>query len=168
MAGACRAPVASNWCANESQAVLEPDARRIVTGKIDTGAMPIHYSIDENRRVIFIRVWGELNDDVMLAEQRRAREDPAFDPGYDQFLDLSQIESLRITSRGVAELVGASRRDPDAKRAFVAPTDVLFGMARMSEIMLDDAAQQIAVFRTADEARAWLGLGEGDATRRIT
>jgi hypothetical protein len=35
-------------------------------------------------------------------------------------------------------------------------------MARMYQLLMDKAPSEIAVFRTAQEARRWLGLAETD------
>jgi hypothetical protein len=46
-----------------------------------------------------------------------------------------------------------------AKRAFVADRQILYGYARMFEILTEDRTQdECRVFTEIDEARKWLGL----------
>jgi hypothetical protein len=124
--------------------------------------MPVDYVIDKKQGVVVTRAWDKLTDDDVLAHQRRLRADPAFDSGYRQLVDLSPVEQFGLTPGGVRALAAKDPWGPGARRAFVSPTDIAFGMTRMHQILLDDQLQEIAVFRTKSEARHWLGLDEGD------
>jgi hypothetical protein len=47
--------------------------------------------------------------------------------------------------------------------AIVAPTDVVFGLARMFQMMSEGRGNHIEVFRGMDDALAWLAGGSGAA-----
>ena len=66
----------------------------------------------------------------------------------DEFLDRpSEGPALRSTPYGV----------------IVAPRDVLFGLARMYEILRSGSPVEVRVFRERGEAESWLGLGKDAA-----
>ena len=78
--------------------------------------------------------------------------DPDFDPKFGQLVDFSKVDDFKITPIGIQMLVSRDPWDAGARRAFVAPSDISFGMLRMHEFLMDDKSQQIIVFRSAIEA----------------
>jgi hypothetical protein len=122
--------------------------------------MPIDYVIDKKNGVVFTQAWGKLTDEDVLAHQSRLRADPAFDQGYRQLANLSQVEQFGLTPKGVRSLANSDPWGAGARRAFVSPTHIAFGMTRMHQILLEEQPQEIAVFRKTSEARRWLGLDQ--------
>jgi len=45
-----------------------------------------------------------------------------------------------------------------SRRAVVVTSDVLFGMARMYQILRDEPTDELEIFRTLDDAIRWLGI----------
>ena len=90
--------------------------------------------------------------------QRRLKADPEFDSRFWQFLDFTEVEEFMITSEGIHMLASRDPWGSGARRAFVAPTDLAYGMLRMHEFLLNDESQEVVVFRNALEAWDWLGL----------
>jgi len=120
--------------------------------------MPCRYEIDKQREIVFTRAWGDLTDEDALAHQRRLSADPDFDPGFRQLLDFSEVSTFEITPNGVRLLASRDPWGKGARRAFVAPGDLEFGMLRMHEFILDDETQETAVLRSLSEAESWLEL----------
>ena len=58
--------------------------------------------------------------------------------------------------RQVADIYRASSYAP--KTAFVADSDVIYGLSRMFEMLRHDSPEEIRVFRNIDEAKRWLGI----------
>lgn len=119
--------------------------------------MPATYTIDVARGLVVTRLWGRLTDEDLIDHQQRLRTDPEFDPGFRQFADFSDVEETTIAPEVIRELARTNPWGAGARRAMFAPSDLLFGLARMFE-MLDEQLDEVRVFRNADEARAWLGL----------
>ena len=79
-------------------------------------------------------------------------------------------------ARGARDRCGAPSRTkalqslfrPDTRRAFVAPSAIAFGLARMFGMYAELASQTIAVFRSLDEAVRWLGLESTGMRTRST
>lgn len=120
--------------------------------------MPADYRIDAQRRLISSAGRGAVTDDDLRGHQARLRSDPAFDPSYDQLWDFSQVTRIEVTSEALRELAGSRSFKAGARRAMVTPSDVGFGLARMFQILHDEAPEELRVFRDLGEARSWLGL----------
>ena len=128
--------------------------------------MPIEYRIDAARRLVLARAHGTLTDQDVFGYQREvwSRPDVA---GFDELVDMSGVEHIALPRpERVPELSRFSTRmdasPPGSKFAIHAPTDVAFGLGRMYQTyreMDSGGAKKVGVFRTLDEALAFLGVG---------
>jgi len=127
--------------------------------------MPIEFTIDHARRLVTATARGTLTGQDVFGYQRDAwsRADVQ---GYNELLDMRAVELIDLPSvdnmRALAEL-SASMDAPrtSSKFAIVATSDEAFGLARMYETYrhLEDAGtKQVGVFRTLNEAYAYLGV----------
>jgi hypothetical protein len=74
--------------------------------------------------------------------------------------DYTEVTNLEISSKSV-ELVAkycqkASTVNSEAVVAIVAKKDVVYGLARMWEMLSDNTKWDIKVFRSREEAEAWI------------
>ena len=120
--------------------------------------MPAGYRIDTERHAIFSTASGVLTDDDLRGHQKRILADPAFDPSFNQVWDLREVTEVSVSNRALQDLAAARSFSPGAKRAMVAPSDILYGMARMFQLMHDAAPEQVRVFREIAEAEDWIRL----------
>ena len=130
-------------------------------------AMPIDIRVDSAERVRYSYVTGVVTDADAIDAYERVVDDPDFDPTLDVIADMTGVARLEVTASRVREL--AERRARNARLnaarprvAIVAPSDVMFGLARMYESSgpRDDGSRRYLVCRTMGEARAWLSLPE--------
>jgi hypothetical protein len=74
--------------------------------------------------------------------------------------DFSEVTSVTIASSAVSTIASYSKKaaeaNPDCITAIVADKDVIFGLARMWELMSSDAPMEIMVFRDRAEAEEWI------------
>jgi len=124
--------------------------------------MPIRVSVDETRGLVEMAVAGELTKSELVKTMDRYFREPystlplgLFDLSDVTFMDISG-DSVRDAARRAAQHVDS--RLEGGKLAIVAPRDVLFGMARMYEILRADSPVEVQVFRGRDEAESWLGI----------
>jgi hypothetical protein len=122
--------------------------------------VPIAYRIDPEGRRILTHAWGVLTDADILAHKTRLLQDAEFDPGMPQLSDISAIERLEVTSAGVRAMVehdaANAHRRAGHRMALVVPKSEAFGMARMYELVSGRVDNSVGVFRTREEAEAWL------------
>ena len=119
--------------------------------------------IDPARRVVIGTCQGVLTDDDVFTYQREVWSRPEV-AGYDELIDMSKVERIEFVStsrlRDLAELsAGMDPPSTATKLAIVAPRDLEFAIGRMYEAyrgLNARSTKQVCVFRTMDEAHAWL------------
>jgi hypothetical protein len=117
--------------------------------------LPLLYTIAGS--LVFIRVIGRvsLTDTVELTANLLAN--PAFEATADLLVDASRgrpslsYAEMRTTATRWATLVGRLRRI-----AIVAPSDVIYALARAFQMFAERAGLTCEVFRNMAEARTWL------------
>ena len=120
--------------------------------------MPESYEIDPERQLIICRAWGELSNADLREHYRRLAADPAFSPDYAQLADLCDVTDFSVDSAMIESTARTSIFSPGTRRAFVAPSGIAFGLARMFAAHSSAGGQNLEVFSDLGEAAAWLGL----------
>ena len=120
--------------------------------------MPTDYRLDATRAVVLRRAWGALTDAESTDLYRKLQADPAFDASFCQLCDLRELTEIEATAPSLRALARIKVFDPSAKRAFVAPDDLHFGLARMLQVFAEQEGSEVGVFRTMREAEEWLGI----------
>lgn len=128
----------------------------------------IVYQIDHDRRLVVAQGRGVLTGQDIFEYQREvwSRPDVA---GYSELVDMTAVERIDMASTDrIRELAFLSASmDPPSSRsrfAIVAPTDEAFGLGRMYQAyrrMEDRTTKEVSVFRSLEDAMAFLGV-EGD------
>jgi hypothetical protein len=132
--------------------------------------MGMAYRIDPARRLVIGTCQGVLTDHDIFTYQREVwlRSEVA---GYDELIDMSKVERIEVVTtsrlRDLAELsAGMDPPSTATKLAIVAPRDLAFAIGRMYEAsrgLNARSTKQVCVFRTMDEAAAWLWPTEARA-----
>jgi hypothetical protein len=135
--------------------------------------MPIDYQIDHERRLVLAKGTGTFSDQDVFNYQREVWSRPEL-AGYDELMDMTEVEHIEIpTTNRLTQLAEiAARMDAPAREsrfAIVAPEDLAFGLARMYQIhrsLEGHSTKRVGVFRSTDEAMAFLAEGWSSAFRR--
>ena len=127
--------------------------------------MPIEFTIDHARRLVTATGRGTLTGHDVFGYQRDvwSRADVQ---GYNELLDMRAVEHIDLPSvdnmRALAELSASmDAHETSSKFAIVATSDEAFGLSRMYETyrhLEGQSTKQVAVFRTLNEAYAYLGV----------
>ena len=76
-----------------------------------------------------------------------------------ELVDLREVTDVSLSPDTIHSSARWELHAAQARRAVVAPTDVLFGLARMYQSYVGEPAEsQFRVFRTLAPALAWVGL----------
>jgi hypothetical protein len=114
-------------------------------------------------RLVRITLEGRLDIRDVQTTITQFRALPLYQPGMDRLWDLRQA-TLDITGEDVRQVVALLEQLPPAtvvgKVAFVTASSVAYGLVRMLETYAELASlpSEAAVFRTLDEALAWLSV----------
>lgn len=129
--------------------------------------MPTSYTIDSARNLVYTMFSGATSDLDLIAHISALQADPRFRPDMAELVDLSAITRADVTSSGIRSVARTPLHARTARRAFVAPTDVLFGLTRMYQSYWNDGAEdRLAIFRAREPALEWLGLSDASTTGR--
>jgi hypothetical protein len=120
--------------------------------------VPATYSIDSERKLVISRAWGVMTSADVREHRRSLRSDPLFDRTYRELIDMSGITEDLVDLGAKKEMSQDQLYAPGVQRAWVAPDDYPFAMARMYATAAEKRGQTIGVFRTREAAEEWLGL----------
>jgi len=119
--------------------------------------MPAFYKIDKERRLVLSSATGSFNKEDALGHQNRLRADPDFDPTFSQLMDFTHVTQVLLTPADVKQLAISNIFSKESRRAFLVANDLEFGLARMYEILRENAGERgIRVFRSLEEALDWV------------
>lgn len=134
--------------------------------------MSLRTEFSADGRGVFQTVSGEFSLEDLIADLRQRQGDPAR-VGQRSFslIDFSAATKLtdatpETMNRLIAEQRGLARSAPRLHLVVVAPSDLIFGIARMWEGRTEDLGWSGCVVRTRAEALAWLReQGHADSLR---
>jgi hypothetical protein len=128
--------------------------------------MPVTYEIDKTKQIIRTRCAGNVTFEEVIGHFPELERDPDCPDRLDVLLDLSDLASLpqsdqlRAVSHEIDRVRGRVRFDACA---IVASKDAVFGIARVFEVFAEEGFRVTRVFRTVDEAEAWLASQQSPA-----
>jgi len=98
----------------------------------------------------------ELFESIVLVKRDILNGLPADKALY----DFSETSKIDITNRDIrkysVKCIEIARLSPNVKAAVVAPSDLIFGLARMWEMQIDENRWHVKVFRSRELAESWL------------
>ena len=121
--------------------------------------MGITYHIDVQQHILFTQMADIVTDADLPAYVRAVWALPGR-AQCDQLIDTRAVTRWAVTSEGLrqADILGdrLNRARVPSRTAIVAPMNVAYGMGRMIEAYRIHTLITIQVFRTYEEALAWL------------
>ena len=130
--------------------------------------MEYSFTVYDEFRLVYKRVWGIYTDDVSaaaLAEWNRLNK--MDDVGnYNEIQDLSAVTQYLVSIdliKQVARDYAALRKPgslPDRKVAYVAPSKIAFGTGRVYSALIDITGEEFRVFQDLESAFDFIGVSE--------
>ena len=128
----------------------------------------IAFSVDVEARRRLATFTGLIGDRELFDAYSTLVNEATYDPSLDDLIDLRAVTHMGVTGAGLHRLIAMyDQRDSDGystRAAIVAPTDVLYGVARMFQTLRgDETPDEIVVFRSMDDALQWLDCRDSRA-----
>ena len=101
---------------------------------------------------------GIVTETEVHEHNRALRTDPDFNPGYRQLVDCTGLTEILVGTPTINAVSQDQYFTPGTRRAFIATSDVAFGLARMFALRAEGSGQTIEVFRERRVAEEWLGI----------
>jgi hypothetical protein len=133
-------------------------ARLKFTGTNGDTALPTSYQIDPKNALVTSRLWGPVTEQEVHDHNVSLRNDPKFVPTYRQLVDMTGVTEILVGTGMINSTSLDQFFTPGTRRAFVASSDGVFGLARMFALRAEGIGQVIEVFRDVGKAEEWLGL----------
>jgi hypothetical protein len=122
--------------------------------------VPYTIDFDKANRILRARFEGKVTDDELREVYRFGQENVTrFDPQAG-ITDFSGVTTVAFSSQTMRDLARTKpiMTDPSRPVVFVAPSQHLFGMARMFELQGAESRPNLHVVRTAEEAYQVLNI----------
>jgi len=143
---------------------MEPDDKQHKKMAIDH--MPVRHDIDKPNRLIITYWSGEATDssfiDALTSYQQEIKGNRDYQL-FNELLDFRHITEFHLSTRGIVELSKIAQRsdqpEVETKLAIVVASTLAFGLAQMYityRNLVPKSNKQLKVFKTYDEAFAWL------------
>ena len=122
------------------------------------------YNISPEQIDVFVN--GALDPDVLHNLFGRISEDENFHCALKQFWHLQEVDCSNLETSSVTALGHALEDEPDQPFppvAFIAQSDLVYGMCRVYAAWVGGKPIDVGVFRTYEDALAWAYPSQGAA-----
>jgi hypothetical protein len=117
--------------------------------------------LENNGRGMLFIGEGVISGEELIRQTEKSYDSEALNRLQYQIIDLRDVHRMDITAdqmRKLAELdCKAAERSSGTKIAIVASHDLTFGLSRIYSAYAQSPNLQARIFRTMNEARAWIG-----------
>jgi hypothetical protein len=120
--------------------------------------MGMQYRLDPSRRLVHVRAWGVISTADLQDLTSHLLADPGFDGDFRSLTDLSAATGISVTGTELEATAWMPLYNAGARRAIVAPTDLMYGMGRVYAAHAEHVGETVRVFRSLQEAEAWREL----------
>ena len=123
----------------------------------------ITHHIDLESRTIFVRAMGEISVYDLIEYEKKVMQDPHFERGLNTLADFTDAKPSYNVNFGTVTysrdfVKSIQKVRGKCKWAFIAPSDITYGICRMFSFLSAGLDIETGVFRTEDDARKWLGM----------
>ena len=120
--------------------------------------MPVKVSVDCDERLAKRTYSGVVTGHDLLDSIREYAVTPGFDPSFNEISDFREVTNIDAMIEDIHRC--AHTPDPflhETKRVIVAPQALIYGLARMYQMMGEEMHPNLYVVRTIEEAQRILG-----------
>ena len=124
--------------------------------------MPCHFEFDPENKLLRVRLEGQITTEAALEHYRAASQQVLRTRPVASIWDLSEVNSLEVSTEAVARLAHTvpALPEPQRLRIIVAPSGHVFGLARMFQALGQGARPRLRVVRSLEEACTLLGVSK--------
>jgi hypothetical protein len=120
--------------------------------------MSMTYRIETERQLVHSRGWGVVSTEDLNDWISDLLSDRLFRPEFRSLIDLRLVTDVAVDPTTIARAAATPLFDAGARRAIVATSDSVFGVARMFASYAERIGQHLMVFRELRPAEEWIGL----------
>lgn len=118
--------------------------------------MGVSYHIDMQEQIVWTRAYGSMENDDLVLHGHKVKKDPAFDPGFQHIIDLSEITKNRINLDILKEAALVSPFHSQSYRAIIVPRDADTRFVEKITDIPGITPGHLRAFRNEEDALQWL------------
>jgi len=120
----------------------------------------LRFKFDRVNKILLIRFEGRVTDELLAGSYQAAQEYATVTDASVSIMDCSSVTEFAVSTECIRQLAHQEPVPADAARPrfIVAPKTVVFGLARMFQILGEATRPLLRVVHTMDEALAALGI----------
>lgn len=121
--------------------------------------MPHHFAFDDEHKLLLVVMEGDIDGAEIVAIDEEMRARIARMQPKAGISDLSLVRNFNVPAEVMrSAALRAAPYPPETPRFIVAPSDLLYGMSRMYELVANRPAGKLEVVRSREEALKRLGI----------
>mgnify|MGYP001055394628 CR=1 FL=1 len=125
--------------------------------------MSCKYIIKKQHNSVFLHFTDVVDDNKLIDTFTQVHSDPDYSPAMDQCINFSDITDWQISRYGIEQLAGIAEKfnclNSRWNTYIVAPDDLVFGYARMYQMLCDEHTVNISIVRTLEAALKLMLMG---------
>ena len=124
--------------------------------------MPYTYKINTEHNIVIFKARGAFTAEILFNCLKEVISSAGFQPGFNHLVDLREVTSFPATTADMHKRVeldlDIEKQLGKCKIALVTSNELVFGMSRMYEMLMDNAIPEVRSFRNINEAILWMGI----------
>jgi len=121
--------------------------------------LPRDLKIDPHLKLVHSIYYGELEDSDLSEQRSQISNHPDFKPDFSYILDCSGVTKLKVSTAAVRDCATSPNLFArGALRVMVAPTEAIFGLSRMYQMLAENTRPNLQIVRTLEDAYKVLGI----------
>ncbi len=118
--------------------------------------MPLEVTVDERKRVVTIRGWGDVNDRDLEAACAHCRSDPKVDPKFTRMCDLTAVTGAEISDEALEKWAADPIANPAVRHAVICINPGAVQLAMEFAARSRRYFREVSVFPSPSEAAVWM------------
>ena len=124
--------------------------------------MSYKYTINTEHKIVIFKASGAFTAEILFNCLKDVISSTDFQPGFNHLVDLREVSSFPATTADMHQRVNLDKDIEEqlgkCKIALVSSNELVFGMSRMYEMLMDNATPEVRSFRHINETVQWLGI----------
>ena len=121
--------------------------------------MSVKIDYNKEKKALYVTLSGQVSLDEFYKTIVEVAESKSFNPDIRTLVDIRELDFSDINSDFLKRLIALEKKNTKrvhTRVAYIADTEVNFGMTRMYQQLSDDIPKTSKVFRDYSEGEKWL------------
>ena len=121
--------------------------------------MSVKIEYNNEKKALYVTLNGQVSIEEFSKTIIEVAENKNFSPDIRTLVDIRELDFSEINADFLKELISLEKKNTkriNTKVAYIANTDISFGMSRMYQTLSDELPKTSIIFRDYSEGERWL------------